>query len=335
MPKITMPEWAEFFAIYPDAHILQTPEWGDIKSNFHWEVARFRHTDCGAQVLLRHLPLGFKVAYIPMGPIGNMDHWDELLAEIDEFCRGQRVVFLKVELDSWDIPNVSDLLIQTGFISSPHTIQPTATILINLRETEDSLLAKMKQKTRYNIRLAARKGVTISESKDINAFYKLMEETGNRDGFGIHTKEYYQYTYDAFSPSGRCQLFFAEFVGKILAGLMVFIQGRRSWYFYGASGSEHRELMPNYLLQWEAIKWARLHGCQDYDLWGVPDEDIDTLEANFTRRSDGLWGVYRFKRGWGGRLVHSSGAWDRIYSPRIYQLYDIWTRRRASEGIEI
>ncbi len=333
MPKITMPEWADFFANYPDAHILQTPEWGDIKSKFNWKVARFRRNFCGAQVLLRHLPLGFKVAYIPMGPIGNMDHWDDLLAEIDEFCRRQRVVFLKIEPDSWESPTTADLLVQTGFISSPHTIQPAATLMINLHGTEDSILAKMKQKTRYNIRLAARKGVTVSESTDINRFYKLMQVTGNRDGFGIHTKEYYQYTYDGFSPSGRCQLFLAEFSGDILAGLMVFLQGRRGWYFYGASGSEQRELMPNYLLQWEAIKWARLHGCQEYDLWGVPDEDLEMLETNFMQRSDGLWGVYRFKRGWGGQLVRSAGAWDRIYSPKIYRLYDILTRRKARDEI--
>ena len=333
MPKITMPKWAEFFANYPDAHILQTPEWGDIKAKFNWQVARFRHNNCGAQVLLRHLPLGFKIAYIPMGPIGNLDQWDDLLAEIDEFCRLQRVAFLKVELDSWDIPDAADLLVQTGFNSSPHAIQPTATILINLRETEDSLLARMKPKTRYNIRLAGRKGVAVSESTDIDQFYKLMQETSSRDGFGIHTKEYYQYTYDAFSPSSRARLFLAEYSGDILAGLMVFLQGRRAWYFYGASGSEQRELMPNYLLQWEAIKWARLHGCHEYDLWGVPDEDLNTLETNFTQRSDGLWGVYRFKRGWGGQLMRSAGAWDRVYSPKIYKLYDFWTRLNKTNEI--
>ena len=174
MPKITKPEWAEFIANYPDVHILQTPEWGEIKSYFDWQVARFRHNDCGAQMLLRHLPLGFKVAYIPMGPIGNMEHWDDLLAEIDEFCRRQRVVFLKIEPDSWELPTAADLLIQTGFISSSHTIQPTSTLMVNLNGTEDNILAKMKQKTRYNIHLAVRKGVTVSESIDINQFLSLI-----------------------------------------------------------------------------------------------------------------------------------------------------------------
>ncbi len=332
MPEITKPEWAKFFANYPNSHILQTPEWGDVKSNFAWHPVHFLHKDCGAQLLIRYLPLGYKIAYIPMGPIGKLERWDALLAEIDEFCRFQRVVFLKVEPDNWNMPHTADLLTQTGFILSSQNIQPAATILINLNDTEDNILANMKQKTRYNIRLAERKDVAVSESTDINRFYRLVQETSIRDGFGIHTKAYYQGTFDAFRPSGRCQLLLAEFAGDVLAGLMVFFQGKRAWYFYGASGSEHRDLMPNYLLQWEAIKWARSHGCQVYDLWGVPDEDIENLETNFTKRSDGLWGVYRFKRGWGGQLMRSAGAWDRIYSPLFYKMYAMWTRRRILDA---
>jgi lipid II:glycine glycyltransferase (peptidoglycan interpeptide bridge formation enzyme) len=90
--------------------------------------------------------------------------------------------------------------------------------------------------------------------------------------------------------------------------------------------------MPNYLLQWEAIRWAKSQGCTEYDLWGVPDEDMDTLEANFTLRSDGLWGVYRFKRGFGGELKRSVGSWDRVYNPLLYRAYTLWQKYRQVEA---
>jgi lipid II:glycine glycyltransferase (peptidoglycan interpeptide bridge formation enzyme) len=102
---------------------------------------------------------------------------------------------------------------------------------------------------------------------------------------------------------------------------MVFVVGYRSWYVYGASNDRERNLMPTYLLQWEAIRWARARGCEVYDMWGVPDEDEPVLEAGFETRSDGLWGVYRFKRGFGGELKRAAQAMDRVYNPWLYQLY--------------
>jgi len=111
---------------------------------------------------------------------------------------------------------------------------------------------------------------------------------------------------------------------------MVFALPPRAWYFYGASSNVHREKMPTYLLQWEAMRWAKSQGCTSYDLWGIPDEEEEMLEAEFTHRHDGLWGVYRFKRGFGGRLARSVGAWDRVYSPARYRLYRLvlWARNR-------
>jgi peptidoglycan pentaglycine glycine transferase (the first glycine) len=114
-----------------------------------------------------------------------------------------------------------------------------------------------------------------------------------------------------------------------LAALMVFAYGKRSWYFYGGSANIHRERMPNYLLQWEAMRWARTQGCTEYDFWGVPDADLETLEAGFTQRTDGLWGVYRFKRGFGGELRRALGPWDRVYQPLLYRLYLLWQRSRG------
>jgi lipid II:glycine glycyltransferase (peptidoglycan interpeptide bridge formation enzyme) len=107
---------------------------------------------------------------------------------------------------------------------------------------------------------------------------------------------------------------------------MVFAHGKRAYYLYGASTDEERNRMPTYLLQWEAIKWARSKGAEEYDLWGVPDEDEEILEENFEKRSDGLWGVYRFKRGFGGDVKRAAQALDRVYMPLLYKLY-LWRIR--------
>jgi lipid II:glycine glycyltransferase (peptidoglycan interpeptide bridge formation enzyme) len=157
----------------------------------------------------------------------------------------------------------------------------------------------MKQKTRYNIRLAQKKGVTVFPTNDLDTFHQLMQVTGQRDAFGVHSLDYYRRAYDLFHPRGECELFLAKLEGEALGGLMVFARGERAWYFYGASSDRRREVMPTYLLQWEAMRWARSRGCTSYDLWGVPDTDEQALEAQFTERADGLWGVYRFKRGLG------------------------------------
>jgi peptidoglycan pentaglycine glycine transferase (the first glycine) len=113
--------------------------------------------------------------------------------------------------------------------------------------------------------------------------------------------------------------------------LMAFARGDRAWYFYGASTEEERNRMPAYLLQWEAMRWAGSRGCRWYDLWGVPDAEEEELEANFTQRADGLWGVYRFKRGFGGELKRSAGAWDRVYQPLLYRLIQIYLARHQGE----
>jgi len=200
-----------------------------------------------------------------------------------------------------------------GFTVEPHTIQPRSTILVDLTGNEDELLARMKQKTRYNIRLAEKKGVVVRETNDIQGFYQLMQTTGTRDGFAVHDISYYQKAYDIFSPSGACVLLGAFHEEKPLAYLMLFLSGERSWYFYGASDDASRNLMPTYLLQWAAMRWSKAHGATIYDLWGIPDASAEELEEQFMQRSDGLWGVYRFKRGFGGEVVRSAPAFIRVY----------------------
>ena len=337
MPKITPEAWSEFLSRFPDAHILQTAAWGQLKNDFDWQTVHVISTYdlgrnsrenqendvCGAQLLFRRLPLGFSLAYIPRGPIGK--GWYKLWPEIDKVCKEKRAIFLKVEPDIWenDPNSIEEGKLPNGFVYSPHEIQPPRTLIVDISGTEEKILARMKQKTRYNIRLARRKGVVVRQTSDIAMFYELMRVTGERDAFGVHSEAYYQRALDLFKPRGNCILLCAEFDEQPLAGIMVFSQGNRAWYFYGASSNQHRQLMPTYLLQLKAILWAIAQGCNEYDLWGVPDEDQETLETNFLNRHDGLWGVYRFKRGFGGELRRTVKGWDRVYIPFLYKMY-LW-----------
>jgi peptidoglycan pentaglycine glycine transferase (the first glycine) len=323
LPVTSLTDWESFIhSLHPDAHLLQMAAWARLKSAFGWQAEPVRSGDAGAMVLFRPLPLGFSIAYLPRGPVpSTLAAMETLLPQLDSLCRSRRATFLKVEPDITDDPYTADGLRRLGFRPSPNTVQPPRTIRVDIRGEEDEILARMKPKTRYNIRLAARHGVTVSASEDLAAFERLMNTTGARDSFAVHSGRYYQPAFAGFSPHRTVELLLASFEGEPLAGLMAFAQGNRAWYLYGASSDQHREVMAPYLLQWEAIRWARALGCTEYDLWGIPDADEETLERQFSTRQDGLWGVYRFKRGFGGQLWRSVGAWDRVYHLPLYLLY--------------
>ena len=328
MSKVSRSEWDDFIRQNQNAHLLQSGAWASLKSQFGWEPHFFIENSSGAQVLVKNYPLGFKFAYLPKGPVGL--EWNPIWPTIHEFCRQEGVFNLRVEPDCWesnDPPCENQL---NGFQRSSQ-IQPVRTLLVDLTKSEDEILAKMKQKTRYNIRLASKKDVVVERSKNISVFFSIMKVTGQRDEFGIHGQEYYQNAYKAFSKDNACELLIASYQKKPLAGIMVFMQGKRAWYLYGASNDDERERMPTYLLQWEALRWAKKRGCIEYDLWGVPDEDEEALEKNFTSRADGLWGVYRFKRGFGGKLMRSIGAWDYIYLPLRYELFNFIMKKRRGQ----
>ena len=330
MKFLTLEEWAGFLEDHPNAHILQTDQWGKLKDHFGWTPRFIQKDNLGAMVLLRKLPLGLSVAYIPRGPVGD-GVWAGFWPAVDALCQQEHAVFLRVEPEIWEpIPEGFPKKNLPGFISSSQTIQPPRTMLIDLTPSEEDILMEMKSKTRYNIRLAGRKEVMVRPSTDVKLFHQMSLTTSERDEFGIHSLEYYQRVYDLFSPHEACILLIAEYQDQPLAGLMAFARGDTAWYFYGASTNKERNRMPTYLLQWEAIRWAKEKGCRIYDLWGVPDHPEPTLEDHFLDRSDGLWGVYRFKRGFGGEVRRTIGTWDRVYQPFLYNLYRFWSGRGQS-----
>lgn len=330
MDLLTTEQWKEFIKEHPQAHILQTASWGILKADYGWSPKFIRQGTLGAMVLFRRLPMGLSVGYIPRGPIGAGD-WKAFWVSVDGLCKQENAVFLRVEPDVWapqDQEDIDQLL--PGFITTDHTIQPPQTILIDIQNSEEDILMAMKSKTRYNIRLAARKDVVVQQIEDVKTFHEMMLTTGDRDEFGIHSLDYYQRAYDLFKAEEACALLFASYQNQPLAGLMVFARGETAWYFYGASTNHERSRMPTYLLQWEAIRWAKSRRCKTYDLWGIPDYPEKALEDEFSDRSDGLWGVYRFKRGFGGEISRTIGTWDRIYRPGLYKLYQVWTARQKS-----
>ena len=320
MPEVNLPDWNQFLENHPNAHLLQMGEWGELKRGFGWKPVRIINNEVGAQILFRRLPLGLTIGYMPKVVMSNelQEISNEFWKEVDSVCKQNKAIFLKIEPDTW---SEEFILHPSSFILSRHNIQPPRTIVIPIDGNEETILSRMKPKCRYNIRLAGKKGITICAWDDISAFHEMMTVTGGRDNFGVHSKEYYQRAYDLFHPKGTCELLVAEYEGRPLASLMVFANGKRAWYVYGASNDHERNRMPTYLLQWEAICWAKVRGCEEYDLWGVPDENEETLEANFESRHDGLWGVYRFKRGFGGEVKRAAQALDRVYNPLLYWLY--------------
>jgi peptidoglycan pentaglycine glycine transferase (the first glycine) len=333
--------WDAFVERQPRAHPLQLSAWGNFKSQYGWQCERLALQSgdeiiAGAQVLLRRLPLRLgTLAYLPMGPYAR-DESTELYSQLwtalrQRLTRQYRAALLKIEPGLY-LDTAAPDWSQWGFVPSPQTVQPPRTIVLDISGTEDAVLARMNQGTRRKIRQSIdRNGIIYSQAQtdaDVAKFTQLMQVTGSRNEFGVHEPAYYQRVFKQYAPQHRA-LILAEHEGNVLAGVMVFKAGQNAVYLYGASSDTKRNLMASYGVQWEAIRWAQTHGCQWYDLWGIPDADEPELEADFQRRSDGLWGVYGFKRGWGGQIVRSVGTWDQVYNSLIYRAYQFALERRG------
>lgn len=328
-------------------HLLQTWAWGELKEAFGWSAQRLALTDgdrlvAGAQVLYRRLgPVC--VAYVPRGPWGDLADatvMRALFAGLHAQARRRRASFLKLEPPMVEGADAASMLAGWGFRFSAQRVQPLSTIVVDLSADLAAIGGRFKPKWRYNAGLAARRGVTVRAGgpEDVAAWYRLMELTGRRDGFGIHPEGYYRRFFALMGP--RARLLLAEYQGQLLAGIAVTAFGAQAIYMYGASGDEQRNLMPNHLLQWEAMQWAKAQGCVEYDLWGIPDEvgrggEAAPEDAPVGGPEAGLAGVYRFKSGFGGRVVRTVGAWDHVYAPPLYWLYTRllpWYRARRAGG---
>ncbi len=330
-------EWDSALQTLPRPHALQSWDWGAFKERWGWQATRLLWQQEGqpvaaAQVLRRrllHTPLS--IMYAPKGPLlayNDAALFDTVLCALEEEARRRRCLFVKIDPDvrlgigtqeSDPEPAAQAVLAalrRRGWRHSADQIQFRNTVLVDLTPDEQQLLARMKPKTRYNLRLAERRGVSIRRGSgdDLRAFYALYRETSRRDGFLIRPFAYYQDVWSLFLAAGRAHLLVAELGAEPIAGLMLFVFGHTAWYMYGASADTHRDLMPSHLLQWEAMRLARQLGCTCYDMWGAPDRFDE---------SDRMWGVYRFKIGFGGETVRGLGAYDFTPAPGLYYFYCI------------
>ncbi len=315
--------WETTLPTLPLHHVLQSWAWGEFKARWGWSPLRLiwyrgQEPVAAAQVLFRPIsPTPLRMAYVPKGPA--LDPADEatvvrVLEDLERLAASRRCAFIKVDPDvPAGHPVFVPALRDRGWQFSPEQVQFRNTALLDLTPDEEALLATMRQKTRYNIRLARRRGVEVKEGgpEALPLFYAMYRETAQRDGFLIRPAAYYLDVWADFLGRGMAHLLLAWYGGEPIAGLMLFRYGHKVWYFYGASTAKHRNTMPNYLLQWEAIRWAKAQGALVYDLWGAPDR----LEED-----DPLWGVWRFKRGFGARFQEQIGAWDYAPWPPLYRL---------------
>lgn len=319
-------QWDQFVAQHPAGHLLQSWGWGEVKVCTGWYPLRFALWDTDqqrmvatAQVLCRtitQVPLQLgHFAYMPKGPVldwSQPELADALFPQLNRLLQDQGVSTLRIELSqeagTANSEHIAEQLAALGFRPAP-AVQPIRTILLDLTADEETLLARMKEKWRYNVRLAARRGVSVrsvQSLEEVQAWYQLLQTTSERDQFGIHTLDYYLQAWRAFAPRNQAQLLLAEYDGQLLAGIFVSVLGKQAIYLYGASSDEWRQFMPNHLLQWEAMRLAKQQNATEYDLWGIPPTDNE---------EEAMAGVYRFKRGWGGRVVRFMGGYECEYHP--------------------
>jgi peptidoglycan pentaglycine glycine transferase (the first glycine) len=218
-------------------------------------------------------------------------------------------------------PGLADICQRYELLTDTDTIQPPRTVLIDLRPSTDDILMAMKQKTRYNIRLAERKGRdgAPGTAEDLPIFNRLMRLRPSETLLASTRPTITGPPTNCLPPTAA--LLLAEYEGQPLAGVMVFACGSKGAYLYGASSNEERQRMPSYAVQWAAMQWAKEKGCTSYDMWGVPDAPKPSWKTTFYRRQDGLWSVYRFKRGFGGDIRRTVGPADRIYNKLVHRLY--------------
>ncbi len=319
-----------FVARSPKGHILQSYEWGNVKGRTGWEPIRFVIEDDGeiiaAIAILKRVIPGFRysILYAPRGPVLDIHDsrlFDYLLYRLQDVARQHKAILLKIDPD---VPvqdaAFTDYLRRAGFRPAQkgvgfEGVQPRFVFRLDITPDLDQLMANLHPKTRYNLRLAQKKGVTVrvGTRADLEPFYRILVETAERDRFLIRSFDYFAILWDELVENSLARLFMADYEGQPIAGALAFTIGDKAWYIYGASSNRHRNVMPNYLLQWEMITWAKSLGCTMYDFRGVPGH----LAAD-----NPLYGLYRFKKGFNGTYTEFVGEYDLVYSPFFYWLWN-------------
>lgn len=306
--------WDQLLLQQPEGNLLQSWTWGELQSRFGWTVERLlvqdgRHGLCSLQRSTTLYP-GGAVYYVPRGPAVVESARVQVLDAIERRARDGRGIVLRVEPndrvgDEWPA------FFEGREFTEGKPVQPQATQLLDIDLDPEALKAGFKPKTRYNLNLAERKGVTVRATRDVVTFAKLAADTAKRQGIHLPKVSYYQAALDLFGPNDDVRLYLAHHEGDALGGIMVFRFGKTAYYLFGGSTDLKRELMPNYLLHWQAMVDFRAMGCDTYDWWGIPEEPAP----------DHPWfGLYRFKTGFGGETVRYIGLYERVLRPGAFKL---------------
>jgi len=338
--------WNSFIASVSHTHFHQSWEWGELAPDLGGKAVRLAATNDGemlgaAQVFVNRLHrLPKTQLYIPRGPAAREPRM-QVLGPLLDACRGladdNDAAGIKIEPNAPDdARDWKSALESLGLSTTFPPSQPRSSWLLDISPDAEAILAGMKSKTRYNVRLAERKGVEVAEGTpaDLDAFYRLYQETAIRDDFFIQPCDFYRRMFTLFSDSGRFCLLLARYKKELIAAVTLVVQGNTCWYVHGGSGNQHRNLMATYLLQWRAMLWAKTQQCALYDFRAVPDvlqEDQD------------MYGVYRFKEGFGGYHYTTLPTYAMPYEQGLYRVsqglfaarFAVQQRRRRRQGLPI
>lgn len=306
-------EFEKFNAAHKKGHIFQSEPWAHLKKDWIREIIIVRDDNgeiiAGMSVLVRQLSK-YSLMYSPRGPVCDMDD----LASLKQLYNGAmelsckyNAIELKIDPDISDEHHIQNMA-AAGFTPpvKGEFIQPKVVYRMLMEGlSSDELMERFHHKTRYNIRLAARKGVTVSQETNVDEFYRLLLITGERDGFTSRSKEYFQSMIDVLGDD-YCRLYVAYYEGKAVAATIALHSGDKTWYIYGASDNAHRNVMPNYLLQMEMINWAIETKSRIYDFRGVTDYKGDILQ-----------GLVTFKKGFSAVETVFPGEYRVIYKPLV------------------
>lgn len=305
-------------------HPLQSYSWGEFRMRTGSRVERLGIFDGGKliqgfSVTFHSVPhTSYTVGYIPKGIIPD----EQLFGVLSELGNKNNAIFIKLEpnvasptANKTAYDEIRSFLYSHGCVDGK-SLFTKYTFLLSLTPTEEQLLAQMHQKTRYNINLAVRKGVTITEDtteSGLRAYLQLLHETTKRQQFYAHSDQYYQDMFAVLAPTEMLHIFKAEYEGKVLSVWIVFVFNKKLYYPYGASSREHRDVMANNLLAWEVIKYGKSRGCEVFDMWGSLGPDPDPKDPWF--------GFHKFKEGYGGVLTQSVGTYDLVLHPTWYKIF--------------
>lgn len=321
------PEYEAFVSAHPQGDFLQSTLWQRVKENWQWEGVVSRDPSgrivgaCG--VLIQRVPLlGVSLLYIPRGPVCDLHDravLADLKAGIDQLAKAHRAYSVKLDPDvRADDAQFLAIMADMGFVRSYgpdgfEGIQARFNHRLPLEgKTQEQLLGELHQKTRYNLRLAQKRGVEmmIRDKSYLDEFMSIYQVTGERDGFSTRPRGYFVKLLDALGDHAR--LYLGYYQGQPVCGAVTVNYAGKCAYVYGASDNAHRNVMPNYLMQWEMITWAVETGCTVYDFQGV--------SGDFDNPENPMYGLNRFKAGFGGGVVELAGEFDYHYRPRMARL---------------